>query len=433
MGVYSSSSYGRNTSVCVPALDAGGVPLVYDRSTANAVKMATKRRILIGIAAFLWLCAIAGSAHAYTVAGVGKRGFADFSKAIVFTGAACPVNAETIQTSAGAKNCAIPLKPVGDGSWVCTATVFPGANYTYYFEYRIPAFEDTNGWKSTTPGGSRNQDPVRDVTVPSAITEGYIFYHIFGDRDVRGKQGMAKQGASWDTELTISNPDVAVYRGVTDVDNTGDGDTGNFDNNNNFNLQTTQNQDTVVTIRWRHGHGGDGFSPSLEGAREFDTTSTATPYGFKILRARLTASSAASPITNLAFEDTIVNQVTGDTFWSPNRNDIALGWYDGLISFTDTSLPAGTAIGDSFVYAVLWQDAYGNTNDTTNQNFSGGNATFVRGGRSDVLFLVEQFDPAVVFPDGKTVGRVKVTPYVDGVPQPFRSFWTTVFLAARGG
>lgn len=372
-------------------------------------------------------------ASAYTVAGVGNRGFADFSKAIVFTGAACPINAETIATNGGAKNCAIPMRAVGDGSWVCTATIFPGANYKYYFEYRIPSFEDTSGWIKSAPGGNRNQDPEKDITVPSTIQQGYIFYHIFGDKDVRGFQGMARQGASWDTELTVANPDVAVYRGATDVDNTGDGDTGNFDANNNYSLQTSQTKDTVVTIRWQHSHGGDGFSPTLEGAREFDDTTTYTPYGFRILRARLSATSSASPITNLVFEDTIVNQVTGDTFWSPARQDIGIGWYSDANAFTDTSLPANTGIGDSYVYAVIWHDAYGNQSDTKDQNFSGGSATFTRGGRRDALFIVEKFDADVVFPNGATSGRIRITPYLNGVPQPFQSFWAKAVIARQGG
>lgn len=386
------------------------------------------------LAILVWVLMPGFSAHAYTVAGAGKRGFADFSKAIVFTGPACPVNAETIHANTGAKNCAIPMKPVGDGSWVCTASIFAGANYTYYFEYRIPAFEDTAGWKNSAATGSRDQDPVKNVTVPVAANEGYVFYHIFGDKDVRGKQGMARQGSSWDTELTVANPDVAQYRGTVDVDNTGDNDTANFDGNNNFNLGVYQTNETTVVLSWSHSVGSDGFTPSVEGAREFDTTSAATPYGFKVLRARLTSPSASSsPITNLVFEDTVVNQVTGDTFWSPSRVTIGTGWYSDPTRFTDTSLPASTAVGDSFVYAVIWQDAYGNRSDTQDQNFSGGSAQAVVGAQRDVLFLVEKFDFNVVFPDGASEGRIRLTPYVDGTPQPWRAFWAKAYLARRGG
>lgn len=371
--------------------------------------------------------------NAYTVAGVGNGGYADFSKAIVFTGPACPPNAETIATNTGAKTCALPMQPVGDGSWVCTASIYPGATYTYYFEYRIRVFEDTNGWKNSAPAGPRNQDPVKNVTAPSTISDGYIFYHILGDKDVRGKQGMAKQGSSWDTELTVANPDVAQYRGVVDVDNTGDGDTGNLDGNNNFNVSVSQTGETTVVLRWSHSVGGDGFTPTIEGAREFDTTSAATPYGFKILRARLSTSAGTSPITNLVFEDTVVNLVTGDTFWSPSRYSIGTSWYGDPVSFTDTSLPANTAPGDSFIYAIIWQDAYGNRNDTSDQNFTGGSATFARGSKMDVFFLVEKFDPKVVFPNGRTEGMIRITPYADGIPQPWRSFWTKAYLAGRSG
>lgn len=392
-------------------------------------------QLVVLTAATALLCAILpiDPASAYTVAGAGKRGFADFSKAIVFTGPACPVNAETVATPGGPKNCAIPMRPVGDGSWVCTATIFPGAKYTYYFEYRIPAFEDTNGWKNSAAAGSRNQDPVKDVTVPATAGEGYIFYHIFGDKDVRGKQGMAKQGTSWDTELTVSNPDVAQYRGAADVDNTGDNDTANFDGNNNFNMGVFQSNETTVVISWSHSIGSDGFTPTVEGAREFDTTSTSTPYGFKILRARISAPSASpTPITNLIFEDTVVNQVTGDTFWSPSRVTIGAGWYGDPTRFTDTSLPANAAVGDSFVYAVIWQDAYGNRSDTLDQNFGGGSVEAVVGAQRDVLFLVEKFDYNTVFPGGAPEGRIRVTPYVDGIPQPWRAFWTKAYIARRG-
>ena len=55
----------------------------------------------------------------------------------------------------------------------------------------------------------------------------------------------------------------------------------------------------------------------------------------------------------------------------------------------------------------------------------------MRGGAVTVIFLVEQFDPKVVFPNGSTEGRVRVTPWVDGVPHPAESFWTKVYLARR--
>ncbi|OGH60161.1 MAG: hypothetical protein A3G34_09180 [Candidatus Lindowbacteria bacterium RIFCSPLOWO2_12_FULL_62_27] len=83
------------------------------------------------------------------------------------------------------------------------------------------------------------------------------------------------------------------------------------------------------------------------------------------------------------------------------------------------------------MYTVLWVDAYGNTNDSAAQNFSGGSAEWVRGNRTDVLFLVEHFEPGVVFPDGASEGRVRVTPWVSGVPQPAYSFWTPVYMAVR--
>lgn len=378
---------------------------------------------------------LAESADAYTVAGVGKRGFADFSKAIVFTGVSCPSNAETIQTNGGAKTCAIPMKAVGDGSWVCTAVVFPATSYSYYFEYRIPAYEDTNGWKSTQPGGSRNQDPTKDVTLPTYAKDGFVVYHIFGDKTVRGDTAIGKAG-TLDTEITTANPYVANYRGSIQVNTTGDADTANLDNNNNASVTVTQTSDTTVRISWTFGHGGDGFGPTLEGAREFDTTSAATPYGFKILRAKLPAGWNADTTTptHLVFEDTVVNAVTGDTLYSPNKSSYGAGWYSDAIVFTDTSLPTNTSVGDTFIYTVLWVDAYGNRNDTSDQNFGGatpGAAKFVRQAGIEAIFMVERFDPTVVFPNGTTEGTVYLTPWVNGVPQPFNRIKARAYIARR--
>ncbi len=390
----------------------------------------------------LSLLLFGSSAQAYTVAGFGKGGFADFSKAIVFTGAACPVNAETVAGSGGSKSCAIPMRPVGDGSWICSAVIFPGARYQYYFEYRIPKFDSTTirtdsqmtyVWRNVPASGDRSQDAVKDVTLPATIEDGYILYHIFGDKDVRGKQGMTRQGTAWDTEMTAANPDIAQYRGVTDVDNTGDGDTGNLNGNHNYNMTFFQNSDTTVTLHWSYSAGGDGFTPTLEGAREFDTQSASTPYGFRILRARISASASVSLITNLVFEDTVVNKVTGDTLWSPSRTDIGIGWYNDAISFTDTSLPANASVGDTFVYTVIWQDAYGNSGDTKDQNFSGGYSAFQRNAGQDFLFLVEKFDYNTAFPRGAGEGRLRLTPYVNGIPQPWRAFWTKAYIARPRG
>lgn len=375
---------------------------------------------------------LAASADAFPVAGVGKRGFADFSKAIVFTGSACPANAETVQTNTGAKNCAIPMKPVGDGSWVCTAVIFPGTNFTYYFEYRVPAFEDTNGWKNAAAGGARNQDPVKDVTLPGYTKDGFVVYNIFGDKTVRGDTAIGKAG-TLDTELTTANPYVAQYRGTLDVDNTGDNDTTNLEGANSFNVTVAQTADTTVKITWTFGF-GDGAALDVEGAREFDTTSTYTPYGFKILRARLPAGWKTDTTNpgHLVFEDTVVNKVTGDTLFSPSRTSYSTGWYDGTLSFTDTSLPVtGVAIGDTFIYTVIWQDAYGNRNDTADQNFAGGADDFIRQPGVEVIFLVEKFDPEVVFPNGATEGTIYLTPYVNGVPQPFKTVKTKAYIAQR--
>ena len=142
----------------------------------------------------------AREASAVPVAGFGKGGFADFSKAIVFdtSGYPCPTNAETIATNSGGQSCALPMKAVGDGSWSCSAAVFAGVQYKYYFEYRVPIFDSTTVytdtgnyvWKNVPATGARNQDNnrTRTITVPAAATNGYVFYNKFGDQDVRGKQ-----------------------------------------------------------------------------------------------------------------------------------------------------------------------------------------------------------------------------------------------------
>lgn len=401
--------------------------------------------VLVALLAIVGLLApVIDRAEAYTVAGWGKKGFADFSKAIVFdtTTNQCPSNAETIQgSSSNVRSCAIPMTPVGDGSWVCTAVVIKGVNYSYWFEYRIPVFDSTTvytdstrtyAWKNGTNTQDRAQDQSqqRTITVPATATGGYIFYNIYGDPDVRGKQGFDVTG-SWDTELTVANPDVAQYNGSDDVSSSGDNDTTNLGGNNAYSVTATQTGDTSVQIGWRLKiTGGDAIVPHIEGAREFDTTSAYTPYGFRILRARLPANWKTDTTNpgHLRFEDTIVNVVTGDTLFSPNRPGGS--YYDGVTTFTDTSIPANTSIGDSFVYTVLWVDAYGLGNDTGNQNFAGGAASWIRSGAVTVIFLVEKFDPDVVFPDGATEGMIYLTPYVDGIPQGM-SIKARAILASR--
>src|SRR3990167_7983636 len=398
------------------------------------------------LAAAVFAVAIVGvwamSADAMTVAGFqnGALGFANFSKAIVFDTSTnpCPLNGDTVQGSAMKHTCALPMRPVGDGSWVCTATVFRGTSYSYWFEYRIPSFDDTGNWKGVGATGTRNQDQTtqRTITVPSTASNGYIFYNYFGDPDVTGKQGSSD--TDWvDTMLTAKNLDLATYDGVgvTDVSSSGNNDTTDMGANNNYSVSVVQTADTTVKLTWRLKiTGGDDIVPHVEGAKEFDTTSAYNPYGFRILRARLPSgwSADSTTPTHLKFEDTVVRQVTGDTLWSPSRQSLGIGWYDGLMSFTDTSLDSNPQTGgDTYVYTVLWVDAYGNTNDSAAQNFSGGSAEWVRGNRADVLFLVEHFEPGVVFPGGATEGRVRVTPWVSGVPQPAYSFWTPVYMAVR--
>ena len=363
---------------------------------------------------------LAVSAEAMTVAGYQRGGYGDFSKAIVFeTGTyPCPVDAETVQGHLGlVRSCAIPMRAVGDGSWVCTAVVVAGANYSYWFEYRIPIFDSASGWKSTTIGGPRAQDQStqRTITVPASASEGYVFYNRFGDQDVMGKQGTPVSGDSW---LTVQNPDLAQYLGTTDVSSSGNNDTTDLGGNNNYGVSAVQSADTAVKISWQLKiTTGDEIVPTVEGAKEFDT-GTYTPYGFRILRARLPSgwSSDTTMPSHLRFEDTVVNQVMGDTLYSPNRAAYGGGYYHVPVTFTDTSIPA-TPNGDSFVYTVLWVDAYGFQNDTADQNFSGGAARWTRGVAVTVIFLVEYFDPQVVFSDGAMEGTIYLTPYVDGVPQ----------------
>ena len=392
--------------------------------------------------AIVGLLAVVGDrAEAMTVAGYQKGGFADFSKAIVFeTGTyPCPSNAETVAGSNAARSCALPMRPVGDGSWTCTAILVAGATYAYWFEYRIPVFDSTTvytdtqktyAWKNAGNDQNRAQDQSqqRTITVPASASNGYVFYNRFGDPDVTGKQGTPVSGDSW---LTKENPDLAQYLGTTDVSSSGNGDTTDLGGNNNYGVSATQTSDTAVKISWQLKlTTGDELVPSVEGAKEFDTQSAYNPYGFRILRARLPSgwSSDTTMPTLLKFEDTVVNQVMGDTFYSPYRPGGS--YYSAATTFTDTSIPA-TPNGDSFIYTVLWVDAYGFQNDTVDQNFVGGAAEWVRGGRIEVLFLVEHFDANVVFPNGATEGRVRVTPWVEGIPQPAYSFWTPVYLAVR--
>ena len=389
--------------------------------------------LLAAVSVVAW----APSAHAFQVAGWSKGGFADFSKAIVFTGVACPQNAETIATSGGAKTCALPMRPVGDGSWTCTATIIKGTAYTYYFEYRIPKFDSstvytdsqkTYVWKNVPATGGRGQDASKGATVPTTATSGYVVYNIWGDATVRGAQGAPISGDSW---LTAANPYVARYLGVTDIDASGNTDTGDLDGNNNYSMTATQTSDTTVQLSWKLDVGAADIVATVEGAREFDTQSTYAPYGFKVLRARITTAGGTTAIKNLIFEDTVVNKVTGETFYSPSRTTLGNGWYDGANTFSDTSIPADAAVGDTFIYVVLFHDAYGNQSDSSDQDFSGGNASFVRNGFVDVIFMVEKFDPSVVFPNGSTEGTLFLTPYVNGVPMPFNQIRAKAVIARR--
>lgn len=364
------------------------------------------------------LAGLAGVAHAFPV----MAPFGSFPKAIVFTGAAVPANARAIgvadgNDASGPFESTLPgltMNPLGDGSWACTGLIYPGSTLQYYFEIRIPEFDEgIDSWFTQEPGGARNHDAnrVRTVTIPDTAIGGYVVYNAYGDQSVWGRQGAS------DTDLSLTNPYLANWRGGDFLTAAEDQDTsgrGGSNGTNSYNLSASQVSATGAEVRWEYSMGGDGLAYSVEGDSRFNGVPAL--YGFRIMRAD---SDPARSLTQLAFTDATPG-VTGNPawVWSDNDNDP----WGGLTTFTDTGLL--TAAADSvFVFTVLFRNAYGMGSDSANQNFAGGWAE-VRW--SD---LVVDVDGAVDLLYGPPIGEDTTVDHADVPNLDLSRLWATRDLA----
>ena len=387
-------------------------------------------RVAIVIALFV----LVGSLPAFAVPVNAPFGSDTFAKAIHFQGVTKPIIGSNgavgniLRGGGGGYtgvDSGIIMSPVGDGSYVCTAAVYPGQSYQYYFSFRNRTYEPdtTASWLTTAPGNERDQDRnrARSVLIPTTATDGYILYHVYGDSSVIGYQGP-------DTEvLTTENPYLANYGGWVTMAglnvpadtfarvSNGSPDTyfGNMDGTNAYGFDVLQTGDSSFQLSWTFNIGGaEIFVPSVMGANTYIGTQTlkgSPQYGFRIWRSD---SPAQAGFSGLAFND-ITTLVTngGDTNYADDDNNSF-----NVTNCIDTSMPDTVS---TFYYCVTWYNAYQYlNNDTTRQDFSGGNDSITRGPAIRVFFIVEHFNDEVVFPDGRTTGRVYLTPYIDGVRRP---------------
>lgn len=349
--------------------------------------------------------ALATPSHAFPVDGA----FGAMPKAIYFTGTAVPTDAKTLGIADGVASggtyetteSGIVMIPVGDGSWVCTATVYRGATYNYKFEWRVPRYGETSDSfyaTGTEPGGTRNNDYTRTVTIPNTAAAGYYIYNTLLDYTVRGFQGTDT------TVYTTANPYLAQWRGTDDIDGTSDNDSGDVDGDNIYGVDAVQTGDSQFTISWSFNPGNE-IAPHVAGDLIFDTDDGFPDYGYRILRAPDTSSGG---FNNVVFQDITTNiSVRGDT----NYAETGASWPSVTLTAVDTQVPNSP---DTYIYTVVFFSAYRFVHDTTSQNFGGGYDTAIRQAAIKVFFIVEQMDPNVVFGDDNK-GWVWVTPYIDGV------------------
>ncbi|MEK8023679.1 MAG: T9SS type A sorting domain-containing protein, partial [Candidatus Hydrogenedentota bacterium] len=285
-------------------------------------------------------------------------------KAIMFTGTSVPPGATSVivqdgNTGATDTKLGFVLTPLGDGSWAGLATVYPGGTYNYYFEYRIPVYDETDSSQSflySEHSGARNDDAnrVRTVTIPVGAGNGYVVYNVYGDRSVWG-------GQSGDTTLTIANPFLANWQAALRISPTTDDDTSGRDETNNYNVAALQLGAGRARLSWEINM-GNGLVPHVEGASTF-LSGVSPAYGFEILRAE---SNPLLPLTSLTFQN-ITTPVTGWPIFSP---DPGSPW-NSPAYFYDTEIVA--APDSVFVYTVRTRNAYGMTNTETQQlSWSGG-------------------------------------------------------------
>ena len=294
-----------------------------------------------------------------------QKPFADFPKAILFTGATTPESSVKIIVANPSDNTVdsksgLIMTPLGDGSWAVMATVYSGASYQYYFEFRIPEFEpdSTDAFLNTEPNGTRNQDSNRSrtITIPSNASNGYVVYNAYGDKSVWGEQGA-------DTTFSIANPFLASWLATTLISQGTDHDTsGSLEGTNSYDVNALQIGTSKAQLSWDYSIGGDNFAPHVEGASRF--LSGAPLYGFQILRAE---SNPITPLSQLPFQN-ITQTVTGFSIYSDE--DDSNPW-NSPIYLIDTSIVAQP---DSvFVYTIKTVNAYGMSSYETKQfEWSGG-------------------------------------------------------------
>lgn len=366
-------------------------------------------------AVFIIALMVMGSLPAKAFPVLAPWGSDTFGKAIHFTGTSKPGGSHNgaIQNikrgQGGSSDSGIIMTPVGDGSYVCTATVYPGASYTYYFGFRNRYYEadTTTSFLTTAPNAERDQDAnrARTITIPTTATHGYYIYNAYGDRSVIGYQGMDTSLLSTANPYLATLPDTA---GTARINTTGDTTWANNSQSNIYGLDAIQVGDSSFTISWSYSMGGaEAFVPSVQGAKAFSTGAgygSSASYGFRVLR----CDSPTGGYATASFVDRTAAITGGDTNWSDNNTNA----FDGQ-SVTDSSWPDTVS---TVIYTILPYTAYQyyNAQDTTRQNFSGGYDTQTRNPPIRVFFLVEGYNEEKVFQNGSNVGTVYMTPYIDG-------------------
>lgn len=384
--------------------------------------------------ATVWAAAlvIVGSLPAMAIPVISPWGSDTFAKAIHFTSASKPSSVSygngtlgsVYRGTGGTRDSGIIMSPVGDGSYVCTAALYPGGTYTYYFGFRNRTWEPdtTTSFLTNTTPGERDQDVnrLRSITIPSSAAHGYYIYNAYGDASVIGFQ--APNGDT--SVMTTLNPYLRTIAGTGDTAGlarigTEGGDTifANMSASNTYSLDCIQTGDSQFTMSWSFSIGGtELYAPSVQGAHQFGGVGGSTAvtngytsknYGFRIWR----CDSPAGGVAGAVFTD-VTNRINGDTNWADND----LNSFNGQ-SFVDTSMPDTAS---NFLYLVTFYNAYGHLqSDTTRQTgFSGGYDTQTRAGAIRVFFIVEHYNEDVVFPNGENVGRVYLTPVIDGERRP---------------
>ncbi|MEK8023678.1 MAG: hypothetical protein AAB229_07710 [Candidatus Hydrogenedentota bacterium] len=388
-------------------------------------------RLLGRSAAWALVFVFLGSLPAFAIPVQAPFGSDSMPKAILFTGTSKPTSSSDSGTihnilrgnSATAMESGALMTPIGDGSYACTAAVFPGASYTYYFSYRIKEYDFTAGdsrvsWYTTAPNDGRttaDNAKAKTITIPSTATHGYTIYNAWGDQTVLGRQGIDGALSSANPYLTADT--VGTDFNLTVVSSSGDTSFANYGGENAYGFDAVQTGDSAFTLTWEYQAGlGQNFLPTVDGARRFGPYAAgarsggSSQYGYRIWR----SDSPTGGIVGAVFVDRTTAILGTDTNWSDN-NEVE---YDATTSITDTSMPDTVS---TFLYLVTWYNAYGHyQNDTTRQNFSGGYDTVTRSPAIRVFFIVEHYDENVVFPngEGQKEGKVYLTPYIDGVRRP---------------